>query len=1057
MKRQYRPRRRGAGSPTCAPVESLENRCLLAAHVLGSSSVYSTIQGAVNAAPVGGTITVDAGTYPELVTVNKRLTLRGAEAGNDARSNMWWANPAGQSSVTGSVQSTGLVTSAFYITANDVTIDGFFVQGNTSNNTYGAGIVIAPKVSGTHILDNFISKNVAGIDLANYSSTDQAVIQHNYFYFNNNDGANGGRGIYSDGQVSGGNLTNVLIDGNMFFGNRGANGTTWLEAAIALESRTANSQSNIRITNNVMVQNGKGVLVFNATGIDIENNVVTNVLDVGSGALRFEGGDTNVTIAHNAVIDNQGVGIRIDAKGFAATNSGFVIQYNDLYADGLAGWGNIALAVDTTQYTGSLDARYNWWGDPSGPGGYFTGNGDTVLANGSGINVAPWATSPNRTPRLPFSGVPVDVTATTAVYAFDQGGEGVGYHSDSTSANGLLRPAEGIATFGSTSIGDWFGVGPTLAGQWLAYSVSVPQSGTYRLDLNIASPEQSGTFHVELDGQNVSGPILVPDTGDWYSWQLLSQPNIALAAGQHVLRFVFDSGGSSGQVANFDWFRFVPTGAAALPAAPVGLTATLASASQVNLAWTPGGTNQTGYEIDRSTDGVNFSAVATLSASLTSYSDTGLAGGTAYSYRIRAINAAGPSSPSNVATVATPSATVSTYLSDLNWASATVGWGTIHRDLSIKGNPITLRGTVYPKGIGTHAVSQIVYNLNGQYTNFLSDVGVDDEVGSNGSVIFQVLADGKQIYNSGILTGRGTVQHLNLPVSGIKQLTLVASNGVSGSIDYDHADWAGARVVAMPVPLSVPAAPTNLAVTTASSSQLNLSWSANSTSQTVLQIDRSSDGTHFVTVATVSGAVSNYGDTGLLAGSTYWYRVRATNAAGASPYSNIASGITAASAATFLQADSTTQGSWAGTYGSDGYVVFGGASNSPSYAQLAASGQGEWTWASSTTDPRAMQTGSGSSSRVASCYYSSTSFSLNLNLTDGRAHRVALYMLDWDYYGRSQTVTVSDANTGAILDTRMVSAFAGGQWLVWNLTGQVRITLTCTGPGNCVASGLMFG
>src|SRR5262249_39328313 len=64
-------------------LERLESRRMLAAHVVGDPTVYATIQAAVNAAVAGGTVTVDAGTYPEQVVVDKRLTIKGAQAGVD--------------------------------------------------------------------------------------------------------------------------------------------------------------------------------------------------------------------------------------------------------------------------------------------------------------------------------------------------------------------------------------------------------------------------------------------------------------------------------------------------------------------------------------------------------------------------------------------------------------------------------------------------------------------------------------------------------------------------------------------------------------------------------------------------------------------------------------------------------------------------------------------------------------------------------------------------------------------------------------------------------------
>lgn len=162
-------------------------------------------------------------------------------------------------------------------------------------------------------------------------------------------------------------------------------------------------------------------------------------------------------------------------------------------------------------------------------------------------------------------------------------------------------------------------------------------------------------------------------------------------------------------------------------------------------------------------------------------------------------------------------------------------------------------------------------------------------------------------------------------------------------------------------------------------------------------------------------------------------------------------------AASYVRTDTTTQGTWVGTYGADGYALFNGATSYPSYAQVTASGQQSWTWANSTADLRALQAGPGSPTRMASCLYSGNTFSLDVNLTDGRSHQVALYMLDWDSTSRVQTVQVTNGTTGSLLDTRSVSNFNGGQYLVWNLTGHVKITFTCTGGVNAVGSGLFFG
>ena len=162
-------------------------------------------------------------------------------------------------------------------------------------------------------------------------------------------------------------------------------------------------------------------------------------------------------------------------------------------------------------------------------------------------------------------------------------------------------------------------------------------------------------------------------------------------------------------------------------------------------------------------------------------------------------------------------------------------------------------------------------------------------------------------------------------------------------------------------------------------------------------------------------------------------------------------------AATFVAADTATGGTWTGSYGADGYWDFNGASALPSYAQITPAGQSSWTWNASTADPRAPQTSPGSTDRIAATMFSANSFTLDLNLTDGQPHEVALYMLDWDSSSRAQNVMVNDVWTGAVLDTQSVSGFHNGQWLVWDLTGHVTITITNTGGLNAVASAIMFG
>ena len=92
----------------------------------------------------------------------------------------------------------------------------------------------------------------------------------------------------------------------------------------------------------------------------------------------------------------------------------------------------------------------------------------------------------------------------------------------------------------------------------------------------------------------------------------------------------------------------------ALPAPPSGLIATAVSRSQIKLTWTDNADNETVFKIERTSNGGSFSQIATVSANVTTYSNTGLSRNTTYSYRVRAYNAAGNSAYSNTASAKTP-------------------------------------------------------------------------------------------------------------------------------------------------------------------------------------------------------------------------------------------------------------------------------------------------------------------------------------------------------------------------------------------------------------------
>jgi hypothetical protein len=176
---------------------------------------------------------------------------------------------------------------------------------------------------------------------------------------------------------------------------------------------------------------------------------------------------------------------------------------------------------------------------------------------------------------------------------------------------------------------------------------------------------------------------------------------------------------------------------------------------------------------------------------------TGLTSSAQYHYRVRS---SGATSADNTFTTSASSGGASAaYLSDLTWSSMSNGWGPAEKDMSNgeqgvgDGKPISIRGTKYSKGIGTHAPSDVRYAVGGVCSTFTATIGIDDEAAPSGSVVFQVWADGTKLYDSGTVTGSSAAKNVSVSLAGKNQLQLVVTDSGDGNA-YDHADWANALI-----------------------------------------------------------------------------------------------------------------------------------------------------------------------------------------------------------------------------------------------------------------------
>lgn len=366
-------------------------------------------------------------------------------------------------------------------------------------------------------------------------------------------------------------------------------------------------------------------------------------------------------------------------------------------------------------------------------------------------------------------------------------------------------------------------------------------------------------------------------------------------------------------------------------AAPTGLTATTISATQINLAWTDNSVGEDGTKVERSPDGVSsWTEIATPGPNVTTYSNTGLTGATAYYYRVRAYDGA-----TNSAYSSTANATTSAVLAAPSSLVAT-GDGATTINLTWTNNSAGEDGTKIEYGINGSSYSQIAIAPPGAVgyaiTGLLSNQGYYFRVRAySGSThtSYSTAAFGTTGFNtptSLIATGVSStridlswtdnalgeyaykVERSNNPSSGFVQIgttnpigssTTYADEGLTPSTTYYyrvraydedvHSAYSNVATGATTL-----VAPSSLTATTISATQIDLAWTDNSTGETGFRIERSPSGTSWTIIATTAANATSYSDTSVLPLLTYYYRVSAVGSTGVSSPSNMAADSTPA-------------------------------------------------------------------------------------------------------------------------------------------------------------------
>ena len=229
----------------------------------------------------------------------------------------------------------------------------------------------------------------------------------------------------------------------------------------------------------------------------------------------------------------------------------------------LTSWVNYGLAVEARgqTYTDGSTLTFESWSD----GGAAA---HTIVSPETDATYTARFTASAPAASTPYNGTPASIPGVIQAENFDEGGVGVAYSDTSPENSGGQHRQTGVDVEATADVSGVFNVGWAFAGEWLNYTVNVAGSGSYDLEFRVASNGPGGTFHLNVNGVDATGPLTVPDTGGWQTWTTIRRTGVSLAAGQQVWRLVMDTNGSTTAVGNFNEIR-VNAASGQIPATPV--------------------------------------------------------------------------------------------------------------------------------------------------------------------------------------------------------------------------------------------------------------------------------------------------------------------------------------------------------------------------------------------------------------------------------------------------------------------------------------------------------
>jgi hypothetical protein len=178
--------------------------------------------------------------------------------------------------------------------------------------------------------------------------------------------------------------------------------------------------------------------------------------------------------------------------------------------------------------------------------------------------------------------------------------------------------------------------------------------------------------------------------------------------------------------------------------------------------------------------------------------------GRAHGYTVVAVALRGRwSPPSPQVTLEAPAARDG-WLSELEPDSWRQGWGSLRRDFAAVQDRLRVGKREYQRGLGTHAVSEIVYRLGGRYGAIDTLVGVSNP---QGLVEFKIYGDDRLLARSGAIRFDDAPKRLRANLVGVQEIRLVVDGAGKGH-HFGHANWCDTRLLAKPAKPAKAAKPT---------------------------------------------------------------------------------------------------------------------------------------------------------------------------------------------------------------------------------------------------------